>query len=140
MKPHSATAPVSLLRECLATFHDASRGPLEQGGLLLGTRSRSGCLIYGTRELPGALRSPRSLLPSRWRPSPGLRREVVGWFHTHPAGGLHLSRADVRVHRHLFPRREGLALVVGTGRSPPGISLALYGGSPLRAVEALRLL
>lgn len=158
MKSHRANGPVAILRDCLVTLRGACGGPLEQGGLLLGTRSRSGSLIYDARPLSGALRTPRAFHPRRWRPPPGLRRDVVGWFHTHPTGGLHLSRADARVHRHLFPRGEGLALVVGRAQLPPSrpatpafryvnggghgplFDLALYGGSPLRAVEALQVL
>lgn len=129
---------------------------MEQGGLLLGTRSPAGSVLYDARPLPRALRTPGAFHPLRWRPPPDLRQDVVGWFHSHPGRGVHLSRADARVHHHLFPRGDGLALVVDarsapqpSGASlrdapaalgPPHLDLALYGGSPLRAVEALQVL
>ncbi len=138
MKSLNVKPSVAILRDCLHALGRACGGPVEQGGLLLGTRSAAGTLLYDARPLPGALRAPRAFRPARWRPPGDLRRDVVGWFHSHPGGGVHLSRADARVHRHLFPAGDGLALVVGA--TPPCMSLALYGGSPLRAVEALRLL
>jgi proteasome lid subunit RPN8/RPN11 len=149
MKPYCANAPVSILRDCILTLRRACEGPVEQGGLLLGTRSSRGSLIYDARPLPRALRTPTRFQPSRWRSPPGLRRDAVGWFHSHPGAEAYLSRADARVHRGLFPRGDGLALVVGWKDeapipSPPAsplsaFQLALYTGSPPRAVDALRV-
>ncbi len=138
MKSPSAKHSVAILRDCLQALGRACAGPVEQGGLLFGTRSGAGTLLYDAHPLPGALRAPRSFLPARWRPPRDLRRDVVGWFHSHPDRDPFLSRADARVHRHLFPDGDGLALVVGA--TPPRLNLALYGGSPPRAMEALRLL
>ncbi|MEM3086164.1 MAG: hypothetical protein QXO51_06325 [Halobacteria archaeon] len=139
MKPPLVSGPVTILRDCLDTLARLCEGPVEQGGHLLGTRSPRGCLIYGALPLSRSLRTPLGFLPERWRPSRG-RGEMVGWFHSHPGRDVHLSRADVRVHRHLFPRGDGLALVLGGIDRRPGTALALYTGSPPRAVEVLRVL
>lgn len=148
MLPTPLSGPVWILRDCLASLLHACRGGLEQGGWLVGTRGPRRTVIYDARPFSGALRTPRALLLHRRRPPRALRDDVVGWFHSHPGGGPHLSRADVAVHRRLFPRGRGLALVVGRNEEgermkaetePSSFRIALYRGSPPRPVEALWL-
>lgn len=38
--------------------------------------------------------------------------QLVGWYHTHPGMGVFLSHYDLWLHRHFFPERWQVALVI----------------------------
>jgi proteasome lid subunit RPN8/RPN11 len=40
------------------------------------------------------------------------RKQVVGWFHTHPRMGIFLSEYDLWLHQHFYPERWQVALVI----------------------------
>jgi proteasome lid subunit RPN8/RPN11 len=40
------------------------------------------------------------------------KKELVGWYHTHPRMGLFLSSHDLFLHNHFFPKPWQVALVV----------------------------
>jgi proteasome lid subunit RPN8/RPN11 len=40
------------------------------------------------------------------------RKQIVGWFHTHPRMGVFLSEYDTWLHQHFFPEPWQVALVI----------------------------
>lgn len=40
------------------------------------------------------------------------KKELVGWYHTHPQMGVFLSQHDTWLHRNFFPRHFQVALVI----------------------------
>ena len=40
------------------------------------------------------------------------RKQIVGWFHTHPRMGVFLSEYDTWLHHHFFPEAWQVALVI----------------------------
>jgi len=104
-------------------LHRLSRGGIEVGGLLLGTRSDRRLRIESQRPIEcehargpsfalseNDLAALERLLSARQDAPDGL--QVLGWYHSHTRGGIYLSEEDLAFHNRFFPHPWQVALVL----------------------------
>lgn len=105
--------------------HSHSNLEIELGGVLLGTASHHGEVVYVDiidalpAHEPTSTVQSFSFDPHLWSAiegrvlagaNPGLK--VIGWYHTHPGFNVFFSAADVLIHRDFFKSKWHVALVV----------------------------
>ena len=104
-------------------FFSLPRGGAEIGGILLGRNEGRRVTITGYAPLdcehatgPSFVLSPKDhtklaemLASARGNPRGTL---PVGWYHSHTRSDIHLSAADLQIHRRYFPEPWQVALVV----------------------------
>ncbi len=103
-------------------LHRLSRGGIEVGGILYGTRSGGELRIEAQRPLECEhARGPSFTLSEKDvadlermlaapAGTPGL--EPVGWYHSHTRADISLSEEDLKIHDHFFPHPWQVALVL----------------------------
>lgn len=124
------SARLTVLRHCYGTPH------VEAGGVLLGgvyrTEESGGPADWPTDfiEIAGSIQAEYTdagqghlqFTPESWAKINRIRdlrypeSAVVGWYHSHPGHGLHLSGHDLFIHNNFFAEDFQLALIVETYR------------------------
>jgi proteasome lid subunit RPN8/RPN11 len=104
-------------------LHRLSRGGIEVGGILYGTRSGQVLKIEAQRPIDcehargpsftlsgNDLTGLEHMLGAAQGAPAGL--EVVGWYHSHTRGGIGLSEEDLVIHNRFFAEPWQVALVL----------------------------
>ncbi|MEN6601625.1 MAG: hypothetical protein ABFD86_04355 [Bryobacteraceae bacterium] len=103
-------------------LHRLSRGGIELGGVLYGTRSGRLLRIEAQRPIecehahgPSFTLSDNDVAAMERQlaapgPVPGLA--PVGWYHSHTRNGINLSEEDLKIHNRFFPHPWQVALVL----------------------------
>ncbi len=122
---HADALPVVIPESVLEQILEYSEQDLrrELGGFLIGCVSDAGAARIEVRHFLPAVdaRSRVASLTFTHETWAQLHREMearfsgqilVGWHHTHPDLGVFLSGYDLFIHRHFFPHRWQVALVL----------------------------
>lgn len=117
----------ALLQEVMSGFGAVPRRGAEVGGILLGSvKEDHGTVIVidGFERVPCEYRSGPSFTLSEpelqrlrttieaWKPSPGRKSHVVGYFRSHTRDGMGLSPEDIQIFNDYFPQPNAVALLV----------------------------
>ncbi len=127
-------------------LHRLSRGGIEVGGLLLGTRSDRRLRIESQRPIEcehargpsfalseNDLAALQRLLRARQDAPDGM--QVLGWYHSHTRGGIHLSEEDLAVYNRFFPHPWQVALVLHPEKFGP-VMAGFFFRAPDGAIHA----
>jgi len=125
-------------RTCYGATNGVLRGGRGVGGLLYGTRLGSLWRVLGWRAIPCSYPrgEPFSLSGGDEvelermlgdEPPPGMM--LVGWFASHPRGGLLLSPEERRIHSVFFSATERLMITMRATRSGD-LAMAIHVPSP----------
>jgi proteasome lid subunit RPN8/RPN11 len=123
---------------CFAATNGVLRGGRGVGGLLFGTRLGSLWRVLGWRliecsyprgeafHLSGA---DEIRLESLLGEEPPLEMNLLGWFASHPRGGLLLSQEERRIHGVFFSASERLMITMRANRSGQ-LAMVIHSPSP----------
>jgi proteasome lid subunit RPN8/RPN11 len=134
--PHGIEYSTQLIEDIAAAarvgFNKFPRGGVEVGGLLFGTRDRSGVSIVAARSIPceytfgpsfslsGEEHDALSEVLRNYRSDPALKELVpVGWYHSHTRSELALSDADLHLHNRHFSEPWQIALLLKPAIASP---------------------
>jgi len=103
-------------------LHRLSRGGIEMGGILYGTRSGRLMRIEAQRPIecehahgPSFTLSDNDVAAMERQlaaPAPAAGLAPVGWYHSHTRNGISLSEEDLKIHNRFFPHPWQVALVL----------------------------
>lgn len=129
-------------RSALRTIveEDAQHGPVETGGVLVGywVSAAEVVITEATTAGPGARHEPKAYLPdaehdareiARFYASSARTHVYLGDWHSHPSGGLGLSRRDRQTLRRIARHEDAQApepLMAVVGESGDALAVAVW--------------